>query len=517
MYIHVILQSWPEYILEKFLTNFEPGGSYKNKSKGIDNGKRRGGVSKGRKGIDNKYGSKAVEGAQNFEEFFKLALEDNSPDCRYYSRQAFLTYYEIWPEEAEPLIVQHKTTFKKHQEMVNKLGHLFDGSSTTKGLGSEYSKTSYVKKERERERDRKTEKVISDSRGFLPTGIPNRRADAAPKSQNRVKSNSKFLSEEREKPDLPRPVDSNKASLSTGFRNLKATNYKNPPDNNVYVSKYQNNNKFSNKQKRSVSKDVIGTYKSSGLTAGYKNGVIENEHKILNEPDLMELDEKCMDISEIEIDPEDNKEETLYPQPYQGYNLSNKKSPREEIADLLRKAESSNWIDRINAFEQLTSYLSNKAQFLPDVSMFCKIVNLHFDHLDDPHFKIILVVHKNFGKLIHNFGETMEPYLSEIIPRLLVNLSDKREKVNNSANILLNLLIQRYGGDKLLEYFTEVLDVKENVVVIGAALEVLSNKLIKDSDKYFRVKTNIKNIIKRIGKIVYEFSTDKAMTMPALG
>lgn len=84
----------------------------------------------------------------------------------------------------------------------------------------------------------------------------------------------------------------------------------------------------------------------------------------------MELDEKCQDISEIEIDPEDNKEATLYPQPYQGYNASKKTSPEQEIFDLIKKAESENWIDRINAFEQLASYISNKASSLPNVSMF---------------------------------------------------------------------------------------------------------------------------------------------------
>ena len=149
--------------------------------------------------------------------------------------------------------------------------------------------------------------------------------------------------------------------------------------------------------------------------------------------------------------------------------------------------------------------------------MFCKIVNLHFDHLDDAHFKVNLVVHKSFGKLIHSFGETLEPYLSEIIPRLLINLSDKREKVNNSANILLNLLCQRYGGDKLLKYFVSIIDVKEDIIVIGAALEVLSNQLIKSSDNYFKEKSNIKKLVKRIGRIIFEFSTNKTITMPALG
>ena len=112
-------------------------------------------------------------------------------------------------------------------------------------------------------------------------------------------------------------------------------------------------------------------------------------------------------------------------------------------------------------------------------------MNLHSEHLDDPHFKIILVVHKNFGKLIQNFGDTMEPYLSEIIPRLLANLSDKREKVNNSANTFLNLLVQRYTPDKLLDYFINVLNSKEDRRVLSASLEVLSTKLVKDSDQFF--------------------------------
>mmetsp|Transcript_27843 Transcript_27843/g.27718 ORF Transcript_27843/g.27718 Transcript_27843/m.27718 type:complete len:351 (-) Transcript_27843:245-1297(-) len=111
----------------------------------------------------------------------------------------------------------------------------------------------------------------------------------------------------------------------------------------------------------------------------------------------------------------------------------------------------------------------------------------------------------------------MEPYLSEVIPPLLINLSDKKAKVNSSGNILLNLLIQRYGGDKLLDYFCDILDSKQASVVIGVALEVLSTQLIKATDSYFKDKLNIKKLVKRIGKMFYEFSSDRTITMPALG
>jgi hypothetical protein len=149
--------------------------------------------------------------------------------------------------------------------------------------------------------------------------------------------------------------------------------------------------------------------------------------------------------------------------------------------------------------------------------MFRKIVNLHFDHLEDKNSKVILVVHKSFGKLIHSFGETLEPYLSEIIPRLLINLTDKRENVNSSANVLLNSLSQRYGGDKLINYFVTLIDIKENSVVTAAALEFLSNQLIKATDLYFKDKPNVKKFVKRIGRIIFEKSADKSVTMPALG
>lgn len=133
-----------------------------------------------------------------------------------------------------------------------------------------------------------------------------------------------------------------------------------------------------------------------------------------------------------------------------------------------------------------------------------------------------MVVQESFGKLIHSFSETLEPYLGEIIPRLLINLNDKREKVSKSANLLMSSLIQRYGGDKLLKYFMNVIDLKEEPVVIAAALDVLSHHLIKTTDEYFSEKSNLKNIIKRIGSVIStyhkneKFAENETIIMPAI-
>ena len=246
-------------------------------------------------------------------------------------------------------------------------------------------------------------------------------------------------------------------------------------------------------------------YLKYGHSAQAKDNIDQEEVQ------LKELDEKIQDISEIELDPEDNKESQYV------YKIKPQTSTKQEIYDLLEKAKSTNWIDRVNAFEQLSNYVGNKASTLPNFTIFEKIIQTHFDHLNDMHFKVILVVQESFGKLIHSFSETLEPYLGEIIPRLLVNLSDKKETVNKSANLLLSSLNQRYGGDKLIKYFISVLDIKEDIIVIGASLEVLSHHLIKSSGDYFAEKSNLKRLIKRIGSVTVEYSDNESITMPALG
>jgi hypothetical protein len=240
MYINIILSSWPEYVLEKYLGASDAGGSFKTKTRAGGDSKVRGGRSKQRPVKENRLGGGTSETTQTFEEFFKICLSDATPDCRYFSRQAFLAFQEIWPEEAEPLIQEFKSVFMKDKEMVEKLGPLLEGGSThPRSAKIESAKRGLVRKQRERQ----TEKHGVDSHGFLsPPGAGSRRMDTAPKSQNRMNGKNKFLSEEREPVDNQNLGSQNKqAALSTGFRNIRVNNF-NQKDTakGVYVSKYKN-------------------------------------------------------------------------------------------------------------------------------------------------------------------------------------------------------------------------------------------------------------------------------------
>lgn len=240
MYINIILSSWPEYILEKYLGGSDAGGSFKTKTRAGGDSKVRGGRSKQRPAKENRLGGPASETTQTFEEFFKICLADATPDCRYFSRQAFLAYQEIWPEEAEPLIQEFKSVFMKDKEMVEKLGPLLQGGNTLpRSAKIESAKRGEARKQRERQ----TEKLGVDSQGFLsPSGAGVRRIDAAPKSQNRMNTKNKFLSEEREHQDNQNiGIQNKQAALSTGFKNIRVNNFNQKETaKGVYVSKYKN-------------------------------------------------------------------------------------------------------------------------------------------------------------------------------------------------------------------------------------------------------------------------------------
>jgi hypothetical protein len=173
--------------------------------------------------------SKPNENKPTLKDFFKLSLEDASSECRQYARQAFLAFYEIFPDEAEPLIVQFRSTFLKHKEMIDRFGSILDGEGTKAGF--EDSKKGSLRI------DRKTQKQVGPPKVDMNLAASNtRRTEFPARSQNRLQN--KFLSEERELPDKGKIVGNSEA-LGTGFKNIKISNVnQNTNGRDAYVSKY---------------------------------------------------------------------------------------------------------------------------------------------------------------------------------------------------------------------------------------------------------------------------------------
>ena len=80
------------------------------------------------------------------------------------------------------------------------------------------------------------------------------------------------------------------------------------------------------------------------------------------------------------------------------------------------------------------------------------------DHLSDSHFKVVIVVQESLCSLFQVFHEIFHPYLPKLIQKLLKNVTDKKEVVCQSANVLLNLFQQIFGGDQLVPILLKLLD-----------------------------------------------------------
>lgn len=498
-YFYLILGSWPDYILDKY--------------------------------------------AEVFEEYFKTSLSDASSDCRHYTRLAFLKFKELFPNEADDIYVGLDNATQKaiidEEQNGGQVKTNFNSRNLSPNVAAKTAKRTGTHSAMRKPPSTKT------VGGYLSPGTGNRRTENSRKSKNRTTnktSTNKFMSEEREVPDKNKRAISKDAALSTGFKSLKAAKPEPQTDEakGIYISKYHkpstaaNLNKKRNFSKNSVEegyrqpltvndrkpKDKHKTEKPAQYGAPYLkygHSATSNNELPAEEEQLKELDDKIQDISEIDMDPEDNKEASFCPQPYQDYKIKPPAvSSNQEITKLLDRASCQNWIDRIYAFEQLSTYVGNKSSAQLSFSSFCRIIQTHVDHMNDQHFKVILAVQESFGKIVHSFSETLEPHLGEIIPRLLVNLSDEREKVSKSANLLMNTLKLRYGGDKLFSHFSSMIDIQEDSKVIAVALEMLSHHIIQSTDDYFTQKATLKNFVKRIGNVLNEYQDDESVAMPAI-
>lgn len=70
-----------------------------------------------------------------------------------------------------------------------------------------------------------------------------------------------------------------------------------------------------------------------------------------------------------------------------------------------------------------------------------------------------MTVIDNLQRLISSFGETLEPYLSDMVPRLIENLAIKNDQVKRNSMNVITQIIKRYGGDKLIEIYLDIFGV----------------------------------------------------------
>ena len=122
-----------------------------------------------------------------------------------------------------------------------------------------------------------------------------------------------------------------------------------------------------------------------------------------------------------------------------------------------------------------SKYLST----LLESGMIDNIVDKCVNHLTDAHFKVVSNALNCIGLLIVTFTSLLQNSLETIIPKVLYNISDRKEKVANAANYVLELLHTNYEADSLIAPFIRCLDSSHMMRIKTGALEVM-NVLIKE-------------------------------------
>ena len=70
--------------------------------------------------------------------------------------------------------------------------------------------------------------------------------------------------------------------------------------------------------------------------------------------------------------------------------------------------------------------------------------------LGDSHYRVVEYAQETLCSLFGERCELMEAHLDEAVPRVVNNISEKRESLSAGANEMLGVLQGAYGGDRLV-------------------------------------------------------------------
>ena len=87
-----------------------------------------------------------------------------------------------------------------------------------------------------------------------------------------------------------------------------------------------------------------------------------------------------------------------------------------------------------------------------------KVLECILDRLNDSHFKVSCACQDCVVSLIQFYPGLISIHLEEMIPKLLINLTDIKEKVSQKANLLLNLIQRVLNKEELISPLLKFLE-----------------------------------------------------------
>ena len=82
-----------------------------------------------------------------------------------------------------------------------------------------------------------------------------------------------------------------------------------------------------------------------------------------------------------------------------------------------------------------------------------ELIDVHINHTNDFHYKVVITCQQSFSKLITIYKARLLPLLDRVIPQLFTNLTEGKDKVYQSTNFFLNIINKLYSGKGLRRRF----------------------------------------------------------------
>lgn len=131
--------------------------------------------------------------------------------------------------------------------------------------------------------------------------------------------------------------------------------------------------------------------------------------------------------------------------------------PNSSLQLMLQKSGSTLWSTRVESLQDIKMFMLNShpSEVVPS---FEKIMTVVLSHISDAHFQVVQASLDCLLELLPLFVAPIQDYLDRLLPLLFVKFIEKKEKISDSANRLLDFIMITYHGDITVPLLLKIAD-----------------------------------------------------------
>eukprot|EP00743_Colponemidia_sp_Colp-15_P008324 GILK01009041.1.p1 GENE.GILK01009041.1~~GILK01009041.1.p1 ORF type:complete len:1198 (-),score=196.76 GILK01009041.1:274-3867(-) len=219
---------------------------------------------------------------------------------------------------------------------------------------------------------------------------------------------------------------------------------------------------------------------------------------------------------------DDENEDAYFTGPStESVGLHSARQTDDDMSQIVVKADSQSWSTRVDCFTELKSFYhslyqkvskSNSAASSQPVpfpygpTVADRLMNLHFKHMGDSHYKVCAASMDSAAELISCFAESFENQVEKLLPKILPKLSDPKEQPRQAAVLLLEAMESHISAELMIPVAVRV--VEQNSLKLKIATLDFMARIILRSGNYFNNANAARVLVQRLVPMLNDRSMD---------